>query len=47
MSTARWKGVPLRAVLEMAGIQEMATSVVFEGADRGEEEEDGVAFELS
>ena len=46
VSTARWKGVSLKAVLEMAGIQEMATSVIFEGADRGEEEEDGVAFEL-
>ena len=47
VSTARWKGVSLRAVLEMAGVQETATSVVFEGADRGEEEEDGVAFDLS
>ena len=41
VSTARWKGVSLKAVLDMAGIQEMATSVIFEGADRGEEEEDG------
>ena len=47
VSTARWKGVSLRAVLEMAGVRETATSVVFEGADRGEEEEDGVAFDLS
>ena len=47
VSTARFRGVPLNALLERAGIGESAVAVVFEGADRGEEEEDGVAFELA
>ena len=47
VSTGRWKGVSLKAVLEMAGIQETANGVICEGADRGEEQEDGVSFELS
>jgi DMSO/TMAO reductase YedYZ molybdopterin-dependent catalytic subunit len=46
VSTARWKGVPLHAVLEQAGLKESAVEVVFEGADSGREEEDGVAFAL-
>ena len=37
-SNGRWTGVPLRAVLERAGIQDPAQEVVFFGAD-GEEEE--------
>ena len=47
VSTARWKGVPLKAVLDRAGILEPAVGVVCEGADRGEEEEEGVVFELN
>ena len=47
VSTARWRGVALQDVLQRAGIQESAVAAVFEGADRGTEEEDGVAFELS
>ncbi|HIF05998.1 MAG TPA: hypothetical protein EYQ64_03325 [Gemmatimonadetes bacterium] len=34
----RWRGVPLRAVLERAGVQADAREFVFFGADRGEEE---------
>ncbi len=44
VSTARWKGVPLAAVLEQAGIADIALEVVFHGADTGEEEEDGVVY---
>ncbi len=36
VSTARWKGVPLAAVLEKAGVKPEAVDVVLEGADRGE-----------
>ncbi len=35
VSTARWTGVPLGAVLERAGLQPEATEVVVEGADHG------------
>ena len=37
-SNGRWTGVPLRAVLERAGVQDEAREFVFFGADRGEEE---------
>ena len=37
-SNGRWTGVPLRAVLERAGVQDRAREIVFLGADRGEEE---------
>lgn len=37
-SNGRWTGVPLRAVLERAGLKPGAREVVFFGADRGEEE---------
>ena len=37
-SNGRWTGVPLRAVLERAGIKKEAQEVVFFGADHGEEE---------
>ena len=47
VSTARWKGIPLVALLERAGLKQSAVEVVFEGADRGEEEEDGAAFDLN
>jgi len=41
ISTAVWKGVPLSLLLERAGIRRDAKEVLFEGADGGEEEEDG------
>ena len=34
-STAEWTGVPLRTVLEMAGLRDDSTTIVIEGADRG------------
>ena len=36
VSTAIWAGVPLRCLLERAGIQEGAVEVLFEGFDAGE-----------
>ena len=47
VGTARWKGVPLNALLERARLKDTALEVVFEGADNGREEEDGVAFDLN
>ncbi len=35
VSTAEWTGVPLRVLLERAGLREEARDVVFRGADRG------------
>lgn len=35
ISTAEWTGVPLRAVLEQAGLRASAVEIVLEGADRG------------
>ncbi len=37
-SNGRWRGVPLRAVLERAGVHAEAREFVFFGADHGEEE---------
>ncbi len=37
-SNGRWTGVPLRAVLDRAGLAPAAREIVFFGADRGEEE---------
>ena len=37
-SNGRWRGVPLRAVLERAGVQLEAREIVLFGADHGEEE---------
>ena len=37
-SNGRWTGVPLRSVLERAGVKTEAREFVFFGADRGEEE---------
>jgi DMSO/TMAO reductase YedYZ molybdopterin-dependent catalytic subunit len=34
----RWSGIPLRAVLDRAGLKAQAREIVFFGADRGEEE---------
>jgi DMSO/TMAO reductase YedYZ molybdopterin-dependent catalytic subunit len=36
----RWTGVPLRAVLDQAGLKAEAREIVFFGADRGDEEVD-------
>ena len=36
VSTAEWTGVPLKTVLEKAGVRDSAIEVVLEGADRGE-----------
>jgi DMSO/TMAO reductase YedYZ molybdopterin-dependent catalytic subunit len=36
IGTARWKGVPLRALLEKAGVKESVVEVVLIGADKGE-----------
>jgi DMSO/TMAO reductase YedYZ molybdopterin-dependent catalytic subunit len=47
VSTARWKGVPLSHLLERAGLKDSALELVFEGADHGQEEEDGVAIDLN
>lgn len=38
VSNGRWTGVPLRSVLEQAGLKPQAREVVFFGADHGEEE---------
>ena len=38
ISNGRWTGVPLRAVLDRAGVKPQAREFVFLGADRGEEE---------
>ena len=37
-SNGRWTGVPLRAVLEKAGVKPQAREIVFFGADHGQEE---------
>lgn len=37
-SNARWTGVPLRAVLDQAGVKDTAKEFVFFGADHGKEE---------
>jgi len=36
VGTAEWTGVPLKALLQRAGLRSGATDVVFEGADQGE-----------
>ena len=46
VSAARWKGVALNTLWEQVGLKDTAAEVVFEGADYGREEEDGVAFDL-
>jgi DMSO/TMAO reductase YedYZ molybdopterin-dependent catalytic subunit len=38
VSNGRWTGVPLRAVLEQAGLKPQAREIVFFGADHGQEE---------
>lgn len=36
VSTAEWTGVPLSAVLEMAGVEKDAVDVILDGADKGD-----------
>jgi DMSO/TMAO reductase YedYZ molybdopterin-dependent catalytic subunit len=45
VGTARWGGVPLRAVLERAGLGERAREVLFTGLDRGVEAGVAQAYE--
>src|SRR6201993_3227657 len=42
VSNAEWTGVPLRALLERAGLEEDACEIVLEGADRGTPAEEPV-----
>ena len=42
VSTAKWTGVPLSALLERAGVASDACEMVFEGADRGIAKEEPV-----
>ena len=42
VSNAEWTGVPLRALLERAGLAEDACEIVLEGADRGTPKEDPI-----
>ncbi len=37
VGTATWTGVPLRVILELAGLRDTAREVLLQGADRGEE----------
>ena len=46
VGNASWKGVPVRDLLRQAGVRESAREVLFEGADVGEEEEEGKALRL-
>lgn len=47
-SNGRWTGVPLRAVLDLVGVQPAAREVVFFGADKGPETVDfrGTPYEI-
>jgi DMSO/TMAO reductase YedYZ molybdopterin-dependent catalytic subunit len=47
VGTAEWTGVPLRAVLEEAGVEDAAIGVLFGGLDRGTEEGRPTSFERS
>ncbi len=45
VSAAKWRGVPLLAILDAAGVKDGAVEVAFHGSDVGEEEEEGEVFE--
>src|SRR5437763_13750848 len=45
VSNAEWTGVPLRVLLERAGLQNDACEIVLEGADRGTPKEEPVPRE--
>ena len=47
VGNAEWTGVSLRDVLNRAGIKNTVKEILFEGADSGEEEEEGLKFDLS
>jgi DMSO/TMAO reductase YedYZ molybdopterin-dependent catalytic subunit len=42
VGTARWTGVPLRDLLERAGLEAEACEVILEGADRGTPKEEPI-----
>ena len=46
VGTANWKGVPLPALLRRAGLRDTAKEVLLEGADIGDEEEEGQTIRL-
>lgn len=46
VGTARWTGVAAEDLLTAAGISDDAKEVVFEGADSGEEEEEGQTLQI-
>ena len=47
VGTAEWTGVPLRGLLDEAGLRDDATEIVFSGSDRGVEGGHVHAFERS
>lgn len=47
VGTAKWRGVRVREILARATPLDKAVEVLFEGADSGEEEEEGESFELN
>ena len=47
VGTAVWKGIPLASLLARAGVDDSAVEVLFEGADSGEEEEEGQKLHIS
>ncbi len=47
VGTARWRGVPVRAVLEEAGVADGAVEAVFAGLDRGVEGGEEQSYERS
>ena len=46
VGNARWKGVSVAELLSKAGVKDTAKEVLFEGADFGEEEEEGETLHL-
>ena len=46
VGTARWKGVPVSSLLRRAGLRDTAREALFEGADMGDEEEEGQTVRL-
>ena len=46
IGTAEWTGVPLRTLLNKAGIKKAGQEVVLKGSDSGEEEEDGLPLQM-
>ena len=46
VGNAEWTGVPLHALLSLAGPRPEAVDALFEGADVGEEEEEGLTLQI-